>query len=827
MPVADDRPGRPTAAFLLVAAQLTLALVVVHQFELARKNHLFPILCVAAGGFLVHLCLPPRARLPFFVLLSLGGILFYLGWPNGAWLIGLGGALVAVARLPVPLALRAALAALAAVALTVARAGSEAPFWPVLGSMFMFRLVIYLFDQRRAAGRPPLALTLAYFFPLPNVGFPFFPILDFQTFRDTYRPAAALDTAATGVGWIARGLVHLLLYRVVRYYLLPAPYELADLPHVALFLAANYALYLHVSGTFHVITGVLHLFGFDLPRTHLNYFLASSFTDIWRRINIYWKDFMSKVVFFPAFFALRGVGTRAALAAAAVAVFLATWVLHAYQVFWISGGFPLTPSDAGLWLIAGGLVAANLQLDLVRSQRQAGRTVDRGRRTEGTVFGSLWLSVRVVGMFALVSVFWACWNTPLVVRYVAAADRRGGGVVAAILLAAVVVGTVGQLAWERLRRLDLLPARPPAAVAAVPTAVLAALAVLGIPAVTGALGAYPAAVIASLRRESATPAEAALAVQGYYEEITAVPVPTGPLLAALEGRPPPGSRTHYPEMTRPADAWLVRELIPGWTGEIAGGRITVNRFGMRDRDRTREKPPGTCRLAVVGSSVVMGYGVDDDQVFTRLLEDRLNAGRAVGRCEVLNFGEGLSDALHRRVVVDRQAWAFDPDAVYYVAHQDELSAPVRQLAGLVVRGEPLLYGLGDVVRGAGITPDMDRLAVEARLLPLGRQIILAVYRDLAADCRRRGVPLVWVYLPMPGVTSTPVQAAAFVDLAAGAGLTTADLSAWWDGYEPAAVTVGGTDYHANALGHRLIAGRFEALLRQRPELAPACARGRE
>ena len=61
---------------------------------------------------------------------------------------------------------------------------------------------------------------------------------------------------------------------------------------------------------------------------------------------------------------------------------------------------------------------------------------------------------------------------------------------------------------------------------------------------------------------------------------------------------------------------------------MAGSRLTINRLGMRDRpDRTVEKPPDTCRVAVVGSSVVMGYGVGDDETFTRLLEDRLNARR--------------------------------------------------------------------------------------------------------------------------------------------------------------------------------------------------------
>ena len=113
---------------------------------------------------------------------------------------------------------------------------------------------------------------------------------------------------------------------------------------------------------------MLHLFGFHLPRTHHNYFLASSFTDIWRRINIPWKEFMAKVFFFPAFFALRGLGTGAALIAAAMGVFVATWVLHAYQVFWIAGSFPLSLPDAALWLTAGVLVAWNLRRDVNRAR---------------------------------------------------------------------------------------------------------------------------------------------------------------------------------------------------------------------------------------------------------------------------------------------------------------------------------------------------------------------------------------------------------------------------------------------------------------------------
>jgi hypothetical protein len=827
------QPGR-AVGFLLVALQLALVLAAVRLFDIAAQNHFVPVLCIAVGGFLVHAWLPARFRAAFFGLLSLGGILFVLGWPHGAWLIGIGGGLIAVCYLPIPLTLRVTLIALAALALSMLRLEHDWPFWPVLGSMFMFRLIVYLFELRRAASRPPLDLTVAYFFPLPNVSFLFFPILDFQTFRETYRADAPWTAAQTGIVFIVRGLSHLLLYRVIKYYVLPAPHELGDLPHLALFLAANYALYLHVSGYFHIITGIFHLFGFELPRTHHNYFLASSFTDVWRRINIYWKDFMAKVFFFPAFFALRGRGTRFAMAAAALWVFLATWLLHSYQVFWITGGLPLSLYVAGLWLVVGVLVAWNLQIDLNRASRP------KPTRRETTLRSAAGLALRVVGMFALVSFFWACWNTPGFFVYVRALPwsdptmLSGAAWVLGFLLVAVAIGVAAQLIRERLTRLRLLPLRlSPTASAMGLTAALASLVLVATLPVAEVFGPRAARVVASLRRESATPVEAAAVAQGYYEEVTTAHVRTGSWLAGLEGRPVPPARTHYPELTRPADAWLERELIPNWSGEVAAGgsRLTINRFGMRDRpDLTREKPPGTCRLAVVGSSIVMGYGVGDDETFCRLLENRLNAGRRPDgqRCEVLNFGTGMSHVIHRHVLIDRKVFSFEPDAIYYVAHQDEFQGPVRHLAKLAPQGEPLPYPcLEDVARRAGVGPGMSPNMAEARLQPYARDIVLGVYRDLAAECRRRGVLPVWVYLPIPGVTDTPELASAFAGLATEAGFTAVSLDGWDSGYSPAEVKLSSADHHPNPLGHRLLARKLYEALRERPDALPACARSSE
>ena len=174
--------------------------------------------------------------------------------------------------------------------------------------MFMFRLIIYMYDLKHGKATPTLASTLSYFFLLPNVFFPFFPVVDYSTFRRTYYNDDQHRIYQTGVQWILRGVIHLILYRYINYYVMIAPGDVSNTLELVRYLISNFALYLRISGQFHLIIGILHLFGFNLPETHHLYFLASSFTDLWRRINIYWKDFMIKVFYYPTYFRIRQWG---------------------------------------------------------------------------------------------------------------------------------------------------------------------------------------------------------------------------------------------------------------------------------------------------------------------------------------------------------------------------------------------------------------------------------------------------------------------------------------------------------------------------------------
>lgn len=66
----------------------------------------------------------------------------------------------------------------------------------------------------------------------------------------------------------------------------------------------------------------------------------------------------------------------------------------------------------------------------------------------------------------------------------------------------------------------------------------------------------------------------------------------------------------------------------------------INKWGYRDRDWTLECPYGTTRIACIGDSFTFGQGVKTGDVFSRVLERKLNAKAIDGSTtfETLNFG---------------------------------------------------------------------------------------------------------------------------------------------------------------------------------------------
>lgn len=817
-------PLRPREYGLLLA-QLLLSTVLTWQFHLEDQRHLQTALLIATLGFAVHAVLPVRYRRAWFVFGTVVAMTVVLGPLQAAYGLAIAAVLIGVVAGPFPNWLRIGVIIALASGCVWSRNGSKEMFWPIIGSMFMFRLFVYLQTVRHER-RPVSRLDIcSYFLMFPNVFFPLYPVIDYRTFRETYYNEDCRKIYQTGVHWIAVGIGHLLIYRVLKYELLPMPLEIRTYRGVALFLAANYALYVRVSGHFHIICGMLHLFGFNLPRTHDLYFLASSFSDIWRRINIYWKDFMLKFFFYPAFFQTRRLGNAAGLLLAVMWVFLWTWLAHSWQVFWLLGTFPFRASDAALWASVGALVAVNSLLDYRRA------TVVQPPSEHFDLSKAVWHAVQVIGVFACVSVFWAHWSNPEVLKlllfstYLITWTVTDALVLGGTGLAAVAIGVLGQYvaylsktsksAAAVVAFLDgkrQLPFEQSVGFHLTPMVVLLLLAQTP---VTDLLGGHVASVLRELQIDKLSRGDAMAMIDGYYEELNDQSLQSGPFLGD-----PRKKRTDaavdFGDLIQPRMDILEHDLVPGWKGTLAGAATSINRWGMRDGDRTLAKPADTYRIAVVGSSVVMGYGLRDDETFPAVLEQRMNQQFATDsrHFEVLNFGVGRYAPLHRRILIESKVLAFAPDLILYIAHQDEVYGSTRRVAAAYSHRLDLKDpDLDALIAEAGVTETTSEPMVQIILERHHAEILKAIYQRLRLESDKAHAKLLLVYVPIPGNHDLPFDARICMTIAEEAGIRSIDLSEWWGDRNPEEVLLRSRDLHGNSLGNQLIAERVLEVLR--------------
>lgn len=416
-------PGEPEACrrrlrpFLLTCTHLAILFAVFKVYRI--EGRAFQMLVgMAAAALPVHYLTPYRWKKPLFVAVSVAGIFGVFGTETAAIVLGLAAVLIGVCYLPIAWKARAAIIACLAAAMAAARPETVATaipdvVWPVLASIFMFRMIIYLYELKHAKKREPLIDTLSYFFLLPNSCFMHFPVVDYRTMQRGFFADDVHAMQRRGLQMMFRGTVHLLCYRLIYHHDLMVPAaDVLGLTSLLSYLTCNYLLYLRVSGQFHMACGMLHLFGYQLPETHHHFLLATSFTDYWRRINIYWKDFMVRVFFNPVVFRLKRWPQPAALAAATAVVFGTTWILHAYQSYWLRGTWGFSVPDALFWGILGVLVLVNVQLDARRSRvrRPAKSTTPLPWRA--SVRPLAVRSLKTAGTFLTITLLWSLWSSP-------------------------------------------------------------------------------------------------------------------------------------------------------------------------------------------------------------------------------------------------------------------------------------------------------------------------------------------------------------------------------------------------------------------------------
>lgn len=814
----------------MLVVQLALLIFLIRYFELGSSSF-GTIALLALPAFLVHSLLPLQHRLLFFLCTSMAGILLVLGPVSGLWLFIIVTAFIAICHLPWPLSWRVAGLVSAGAGLALFRAnGWGVPWsdtaWPIIASILMFRLIIYLYDVHHEKDRSPIAWRLSYFFLLPNVCFPLFPVVDYKKFRTSYYSEPAPVVYERGLQWMFRGIYQLMLYRLVYQFMVIPPNEVLSTAQLLQFILSSYLLYLRVSGLFHLIVGMLLLFGFNLPETHKKYYFASSFNDFWRRINIYWKDFMMKIFYYPVYFKTKHLGATPALIIATVTVFLATWTLHAYQWFWLRGTVLLELHDLLFWAILGALVVVNSL-----SEIRHGRDRAAGKRP---LFSYAWFAnaFRVLATFSTIGILWSMWSSDSLEQWLLM--WRSAGLSSALVPLAVPAFYLLARWAERQVGVDK-PARrriDPRAITAADRSgswLISGIMIFGLGALVAATRpevrllpeGYEEAA-GRLRTAQLNRRDQARMERGYYEHLLNVNRHSEGLWAAMEKKPADWTENlDSTEIAQRVSNFLITELEPQMQITFKEATLATNRWGMRDAEYELAKPPDCLRIALLGTSHTLGSGVDNDEVFEHLLEQRLNSSAVTAgtRFEVLNFAMVAYSALQQLYLLEQKVRRFEPDVVIYFTLEDDERFILRHLSLAIRRSITIPYPpVEAVVQNLSLDTRSSDEEIRRKLAPYAPKMQAWAERRLADQIRKMGADPVNVFLPK--VQSRPDHATVEMrqHVTQAAGFRTLDLRDAYDGYSQEALQIRPWDNHPNALAHSLIADRLYRELLKKPEL---------
>jgi len=422
--------------------------------------------------------------------------------------------------------------------------------------------------------------------------------------------------------------------------------------------------------------------------------------------------------------------------------------------------------------------------------------------------------LRIAGTFSVICILWSLWTCESLSDWLALWPRAfvwNASIleVAGLLLIAVI--GVGLAAWFA----SLKPGRPMLRSTAISWVLLLGFSLGGLPQVYSKAPPEVATMVLNLRSPHLSPRDAARLERSYYDELVDVGRFNDPLDQMYTNQAAPWLDVGGSGLKRFTGDFMEYDLKPSVTAKTATADITTNRWGMRDRDYELVPAKGTFRVALLGASLVMGWGVEEGETFENLLEERLNsdfAGTKYETYEILNFAAPGYYPLQQAPVLEK-ALGFDPDMVVFLATGREFTRSAYYLGYAVKEGLEIPYApLRAIVDEARADIRAKGTSLESALKERKEKILEWLYAYLVSTCRENSIEPVWIFLPQLEDGPWQDETEPAVQLAESAGFKVLNLLDVYGDNPSDKTRVSESDLHPNAFAHRLIAERLYEVL---------------
>jgi hypothetical protein len=673
---------------------------------------------------------------------------------------------------------------------------------PILGAMLMFRLILYSYERKVATEPVPLSLQITYLFQPLNLVFYLFPILDYRTWTSQFRSCSDDELYEISLRRILLGTGQLITYRIL-YALQPPVTSITDNWSLIVYTVINYLLILQMIGSFHVIIGICGLFGYSLPPIFNNAFFISGFTSVWRKLNVYWKDFITRILYYRIYFKVRKK-VKYPVFLTGLFMFTATWLLHNYQWFWIQGTIDFRATDLLYWIILGACISISLQLEILRPPYAPCQDLK----------SALIYSLRVTGMFLFMSFMWLFWESSSIGEFLYLLKHiliNNYNSYKSVIIVVAFISVVFSGYWLFNKRLNNILNERKYALGIVlsGTALLFAIAFIG-PHIT-VTGNTALSDIAKGNFISA--ADKINSEQGYYEQLTQRKGKT-PWELPIQF----GSRAEWFSGAEQPVADLRKRILKPNVKIVHGTKFfTTNAFGLRSPEIENQQSPGILRIAIVGGSYEMGSGVSDEEVYIRIAEKLINDSlkfiQQTFTVELINFSTGGYHIPQYLYVTEQVIPKFNPEVVIYFAHSNELTRFRSVLSGIVKHGIDPKYPFYESAFERGhVHQGQSRKEIDLKLAPQTESLMEQSYQFLKQQQTLHGYSAIWIGVPTLGHDKHDNEFATTRQLLKKNGFELYVLNSPYSSYSSGYLQISSEDNHPNAKGHLLLARELTGTL---------------
>lgn len=810
--------------FLIQFAQLLGIFSILHVYNIEQNSGIQDYSWIILLLFLIYSFVKIKYKHPLFLIATATIILLAYGLLNGLIFIAAGVLIITVCVSNINHKLKTAII----ITLLILFAIGRTEFFYItristlimyLLPLFMFRVLVLLYELKNGLKIKSLWQVCAYFFLLPNIFFLFFPIVDYKNYETTYYNDEEKNMWQKGIRWMLRGVFHIFAYRIIISYFLIEQDDVHNFSSLIQYLISNYSLIIRISGLFHFIVGLLCMFGMNLPQVFDNYFLATNFVDLWRRINIYWRDFVLKLFYYPIMFFYKKKIKKNLLPVTMMTIFLITFLLHSYQLFWITGKFNLRLIDLIFWLTIGIFITIN---SVIIEQRSLNQKSNSHKLTIVSYFIN---TLKIAGMIMLMSLLWGLWSSKNITEWLYLmsfmTNTDSVFIIKLIIITILIIPAgIGLHYIINLKFIQNLIHIKPSQTLLLTAPVICITLIMPYKSII-----YPQKInnlILTISNDSPNRFEKNNAEIGYYDRLiegdedAAIGIGTKGFKKKLKKNP-------YNVAYYISDGLLNRRMKPNLNIKGLDHDFVTNEFGIRDKAYNKIKDHKTFRFVLLGGSYEMGSGVSNNQNFEYITENNLNKhipDKSYQSIEIWNFAGGGYYLLEHLELLDTEVFKYNPNAVMYFAHSDERNKMLQDLTNVIKRNTDLKYPfLKSIVSLAKVNSRMGNKQIKELLNPYVDEILQWTYIEIAKKCKVHHAKPIWVYLLTTEEVTNKDEYEAISTMAKKSGYITLNLDNVYSTFPRKAIQISDINAHPNVLGHQLIAKDFyKELMLHRKEI---------